>query len=405
MPKNIQALREQRSALAQDVKARLDDSKNRSWTNADQEQYDAKIKEIDAIDASLERHQKMMDIAAKEKLDSQIDDAAGRKIKDNGVRAIHAKWMRQGDHALTAEEWRIVRNTMSTGTGSEGGYTVQSEVARQAMDALKSLGGMREVATVIQTESGASLSYPTSDGTAEEGEQIGENTTATAADVTFGTVALDTFKYSSKIVAVPFELLQDSSIDIEAFVNQRLITRIARITNKKFTIGAGTTEPRGAVTASSAGKTGTTGQTATVIFDDLVDLEHSVEIAYRELGRCRFMMHDDSFKVVKKLKDSQGRPIFIPGYDGLAGPVANSILGYPVTPNNHMATMAANAKSILFGDFSNYVIRDVMAVTLFRFTDSAYAKLGQVGFLMWSRHGGNYIDVGASLKHYANSAT
>ncbi|NOR71389.1 MAG: phage major capsid protein, partial [Methylomarinum sp.] len=103
--------------------------------------------------------------------------------------------------------------------------------------------------------------------------------------------------------------------------------------------------------------------------------------------------------------DSNGRPIFIPGFAGLGGPVAPTILGYAVTINNDMAEMAANAKSILFGDFSHYIVRDVMDMTMYRFTDSAYAKLGQVGFMMLSRHGGTFTDVGGAVKYYQNSAT
>ena len=73
--------------------------------------------------------------------------------------------------------------------------------------------------------------------------------------------------------------------------------------------------------------------------------------------------------------------------------------------NNDVATMAASAKSILFGDFSYYYIRDVMQAELFRFTDSAYAKLGQVGYLAWMRTGGNLLDVGGCVKHYINAAS
>ena len=118
------------------------------------------------------------------------------------------------------------------------------------------------------------------------------------------------------------------------------------------------------------------------------------------------MMNDASFKVIKKLKDSTGRPIFIPGYDGLGGAAPDTILGYPVTINNHMPVMAANAKSILFGDFSFYIIRDVVSATeMQRYTDSAYAKKGQVGFNLWARSGGNFTDVGGAVKYYQNSAT
>jgi hypothetical protein len=42
---------------------------------------------------------------------------------------------------------------------------------------------------------------------------------------------------------------------------------------------------------------------------------------------------------------------------------------------------------------------------MLRFTDSAYAKLGQVGFLQFVRSGGNLLDVGGCIKYYANSAT
>ena len=80
-------------------------------------------------------------------------------------------------------------------------------------------------------------------------------------------------------------------------------------------------------------------------------------------------------------------------------------LGYRVVTNPDIAVMAANAKSILFGDFGKYMIRDVMGLTLYRFDDSAYAKLGQVGFLAWSRAGGNLIDNGGAVKYYQNSST
>ena len=69
-----------------------------------------------------------------------------------------------------------------------------------------------------------------------------------------------------------------------------------------------------------------------------------------------------------------------------------------------MAAPGASAKSLVFGDFSKYVIRDAMDIQLFRFTDSAYTKLGQVGFLGWMRSGGNLIAVGGAVKLFINAA-
>jgi len=45
-----------------------------------------------------------------------------------------------------------------------------------------------------------------------------------------------------------------------------------------------------------------------------------------------------------------------------------------------------------------------MEVSIFRFTDSAYTKLGQVGFLAWARAGGNLLDTNG-VKLYQHSAT
>lgn len=67
--------------------------------------------------------------------------------------------------------------------------------------------------------------------------------------------------------------------------------------------------------------------------------------------------------------------------------------------------MAANAKSILFGDYKKYKIRDVMDLTLFRMTDSAFTLIGQVGFVAFMRSGGNLVDAGGAVKYYQNAAS
>jgi HK97 family phage major capsid protein len=320
--------------------------------------------------------------------------------KPSASRDLFAKWLRQGERALSLDE---IRATMSTTTGNQGGFSVQSDVAAQLIDALKGYLGVRQVADVLVTNEGRPLSFPGSDGTAEVGELIGENTTATAADPVFTSVSLNTFKYSSKIVAVPYELLQDSSIDVEAFVRKRLVDRLGRIQNQHFTTGTGSGQPNGVATAAASGKVGTTGQTTTIIFDDLVDLIASVNYAYRG-PQCSFMTSDANLAKIRKLKDTAGRPIFIPGWDGLGRAMPDTLLGYNVVVNDDIAAMAANAKSVLFGDFSYYKVRDAMDITMFRFDDSAYAKLGQVGFLAWMRSGANLVDT-LAVKAYVNSAT
>ena len=405
---SIQALREQRAAKA---KALNELASKADWkSDVDQPIYDQSLMEIDSIDVQIANINESNVRLVAQQLDESVIVAAERigKDKKSDDARLYAKWLRGGDKSLNAEDWTIIRNTMSTTTNSEGGFTVQTEVARSVLEALKAFGGMRDVATVIQTSQGNPMSFPTSDGTSETGEIIAENTTATDADVTFGTKSLPVYKYSSKVVTVPFELLQDSNVDIEAFVQARLSTRLARATNTHFTTGSGSSQPNGIITASSAGVTAanSTSQVTAVTYDSIIDLIHSVDPAYRALGNCRFMMSDAAVKVLRKVKDGSSRPIFVPGYESnVPGGAPDTLCGYPIAINQDIAVMAASAKSIAFGDFSFYYIRDVMAIEMFRFTDSAFTKKGQVGFLAWMRSGGNFIDVGGAVKLFVNAAS
>lgn len=400
----INQLREQRTSLSKEVHNLLEQNPGAKWKANAQNQidYDGKMATIEDCDAEIKRLQASADLDADTRFSEavvEVEASAGRKPSE------FSNFLRGGFEALTADQVKAnrIRNTMSTTTSGQGGYTVQTTVVATLVDAMKAFGGMRMAAEVFTTSQGNDMQWPGSDGTSEVGEIIAQNTTATAADPSFTSVTISVYKFSSKIVAVPFELLQDSVLDIEAFVTKRLATRIGRIQNTKFTLGSGTAEPNGVVTAASSGKVGTTGQTLTVIYDDIIDLEHSIDPAYRV--NCKFMMADSSLKVIRKLKDGNARPLFLPSYDAsIAQGAPSQLAGYPIEINQDVAVMAANAKSILFGDFSFYKIRDVMDVTMFRFTDSAYTKLGQVGFLAWARSGGNMVDPNA-VKYYTNSAT
>jgi HK97 family phage major capsid protein len=402
---SIQAQRERRNAAAIEARTLVDSRKNEKWSDSDQSRYEELTSTIVDLDSAIAREQQLLDIEADRhfnKHDVKVHDKAPDLLSERG---IVNSWLRNGERGLNAEQMDRFMNTMSTTTGSEGGYSVRSDVASDFIDKLKDYSGLRQVATVIRTAQGNALSYPTTDGTSETGELIAENTTATDADISFGTVPLTAYKFSSKIVTVPIELLMDSEIDVEALVRARFAARIGRIQNSYFTTGTGSSEPKGVITAASTGKTGASGQTTTIIFEDLVDLIESIDQAYLDSGECKFMTSQTMRGTLRKLKDSEGRPLWLPGYDlGLSGGLSDMLMGHKVQINNSVAVPAASAKSLAFGDFSKYIIRDVMDVSLFRFTDSAYTKKGQVGFLAWARSGGNLVDT-AAVKLYVHAAS
>lgn len=400
---SIQQLRERKLNLANEANHLLKEKGDAVWSKDDQSKFDGFADQMEGIDKQIVTMQRILDDKAQDNFkDAPLIDAKDKsKVARN---TAFAKMLRYGQQSLTAEEHASIRNTLSTTTPNQGGYSVQSDIATEFIDTLKGYRGMREEASNIVTSEGRPLSYPTTDGTSETGEVVAENTVATAADPVFGTVSLNTFKFGSKSIAVPIELLQDSSIDIVALVNKRMRDRIGRIQNTKFTLGTGTGEPNGLVAASGTGKTGTTGQTLTIIYDDLVDLVDSIDYAYQSNNLC-FMMGQTLRKTIRKIKDTAGRPIWTPSYDaGIAGGFTDQLLGYDVCLNNDMPVPAANAKSLAFGDLSQYMIRDALEVTFFRFEDSAFMLKGQVGFVGWARAGGNLLDT-AAVKLYAHSAT
>lgn len=413
---SIQQKREQRKQAALALnKLVKDHPKDQEWSQEHQTKYDGLVKEIDNLDADLDRHQKVLDLEAKskkavnERAEQQgitVDEA---EHQINQEKAAYNAWMRGGMSALNEEQRAAVqarmdspKNAMSTGTGSEGGYLTANEMAPGISEALLAYGGMREMATVVPTETGSTIPWPTANATAEQGEWLAENQQATDEDTGFGVRNIETHMVSSKVIAVPFQLLQDTQFDLEGYLNNAIANRIGRTTEDAFINGDGTGKPHGILADVIAGKVGGTGQTTTITYDDLVDLEHSVDPAYRRSGKCGFMMRDSSIKVIKKLKDSQGRPLWLPGIES-GDP--NSILGRPYATNQHLPAMAANAKSVLFGDFSKYIVRDVSQMLFFRFTDSAYSRKGQVGFLAFMRSGGRFVDVGGAVKYYQNSAS
>lgn len=371
------------------------------WLPLDQAKFDGYMDEIERLQAML---------SALPTSAQSWSPAKGAQYRQ-GLDAF----LRRGPAHMSAAERELVRNVMSTTTPSQGGYNVPSLVSHELVSLLQGYGFMRQVAKEMTTESGADLGAATSDGTAEVGELLTQNSSAASLDPSFGTRSLNTYKFSSKIFTMPIELLQDSQVDIVSEVMQRARDRIGRAQNPYFTTGTGSSQPTGLVPSCSVGKTGTTGQTLTIIYDDLADMVDSVNSAHVDLPtaggatpptrRPGWMFSQTMRRVVRKVKDTAGRPIWTPSYaDGATPGVPGQLLDYPVYINNDMAVPAANAKSLAFGNLNSYCIRDALAVTVFRFDDSTFTSKGQVGFLAFSRSGGNLLDTGA-VKVYQHSAT
>ncbi|WP_275760831.1 phage major capsid protein [Ralstonia pseudosolanacearum] len=417
MPISIQALRERRDAIAKNINTLMENHQGDKWGADQQKAYDEGMGELDRVNAEIKRSEEYLARIGEEAAQGRPDDLLNAAVRTPGAHSEESRALRNyltgGYAALAQEDMQRMRArrtgdinaAMSTTNPAEGGYTVAQEYYRQLTEAMRAFGGLRNLATVIQTSTGADMNFPTADATAEEGEIVGQNAAVAKQDTSFGNSVLKVWKYSSKSIAVPFELIQDSMFDIELYIRSLLAMRLGRISSRHFVVGDGATQPNGIVTASAVGKAGAAGQVAAVTYDDLVDLEHSVDPIYRASPKAGWLLHDQTIRAIRKIKDGQGRPIFVPGYEqGNPGGAPDRLLNRPLNVDQAMPQMAANAKSIAFGDFSKYVIREVMDLTLFRMADSKYIELGQIGFVAFNRQGGNLIDAGGAVKLYQNAA-
>jgi len=409
----IKDLRLRRGKIADDMQAILTGADKRALTVDERTKFDAMDKEQDELRTRIEAEEKSY-FLGEELRKSGLDKApitmeTAAKPKDEGrakaMSDAFLTFLRRGPEGATEEERKLLMEMrdFSSGTSNTGGYTVPNEFLNRLEVALKFYGAMWNTSEVIKTASGGSMALPSMNDTAVTGELLAENSAATSDTSTpFGTLSLPAYMYSSRLVAVSLQLMQDSAFDVEKVVIDMLAARLGRITNAHFTTGDGSSKPRGIVIDATLGKTGTTGQTTSVIYDDLVDLVYAVDPAYRQMGNCAFMLNDASVKVIRKLKDGQNRPLWEPSVQ-VGQP--DMLLGFPVKINNDIATMAASAKSILFGDFSKYKIRQVLDTQVARLNERLMDKL-QVGFIGFLRAGGSLLDAGTHpVVYYANSAS
>lgn len=399
-------------------------SQEEALSAEDAEQYDRLEGELDDLGEQIkraERHQQRSEEFATVNTETRVlpsgDRVVTRSVRPEATpeyRSAFMTYMRLGRSELTADERSILRHgyavddaeeratTPQTVTTSAGGYLIPSEFQAELIRAMKAFGAIRENATVFETDSGSQIAIPTVDDTSNKGRLISINTQVTTSDVSFGQTLFDAYKYSSDQVLVPIELMEDSAFDMDGLVNSILAERLGRITEEHYTTGDGSGKPKGIVAASAQGTQGTTGQTTSIIVDDLVDLYHSLDPAYR--AGASWMMNDATVKAIRKLKTGvSGDNTFI-WQAGLTAGAPDTILGHPVVVSPEMPVMAASAKAILFGNLKRFRIRDVRGIRIVRM-DERYADYDQVGFVSFLRTDSDLVAPSSAIKHYANSAT
>jgi HK97 family phage major capsid protein len=112
------------------------------------------------------------------------------------------------------------------------------------------------------------------------------------------------------------------------------------------------------------------------------------------------VMSDGALKMIRKLKDADGRPIWVPIPAPGFPPTIN---GMPYELDFGMADPAAGARSIIFGDvFAAYVVRVVQGIQLVTMKER-YADYLQNGYFAYVRMDAT-VDDSAAVRAFVHGA-
>lgn len=382
----LHEMKQKRNTIAREMRALHEGiPENTTWTEEQRTQWNKAKQELDALDEQIGREEELRR-HDQSYVDEQEPEQRQRQEKpaDERRAAAFDRFLRHGFSELSAEERQAVKELRAQGTSpdAKGGYTVPTQMLNKIVDSMKAYGGIASVAQILTTSTGQDITWSTSDGTSEEGELLGENTEASEEDVTFGSAVLGAKKLSSKIIRVSNELLQDSGVDIEAYLAKRIGQRIGR-GEAKYLIqgtGAGTpVQPKGL--AASVTGTVNTGNAASFAWQEMNTLKHSIDPAYRGGPKYRWAFNDTTLQFIEEMVDGQKRPLWLPD---IIGGTPATVMGIPYVIDQAIDTIGAGKKFMFLGDFDRFIVRRVTYMTLKRLVER-YAEYDQTAFLAFHR--------------------
>jgi len=407
----IKELADKREKLLTDARGALDEvGKNTDESRAAEleKRHDDIMVEFDKVEKLIEREQRLADAEARIAARAEEERKAKRPIggdteargQDEGAkpeyREVFYKYLASGANLdeLSGEERAVLKagvvpdaekrvqvSTQGTST-TAGGYTVPVELSNQIIKSMKAWGPLydEDICTVIATSNGVTIKIPTVDDTAVTAGQHAEGTAMTddgGKDVVFGQKSLESYGYDTEWVKFSLELARDSIFNMESLLGQLLGERLGRIANLQLTTGDGTGDPNGVVTASTKGVDAALATAVT--YDELINLVHSIDPAYRQSPKVRFMFNDLTLAYLRKLKDGDGKYIWT--NSDVQNGVPGTIFGYRYSVNQAMDGVATGKKSILFGDFGKYFVRKVGSPMIGVKREAYWPDLGVAGLI------------------------
>ncbi|MGT2514793.1 phage major capsid protein [Sphingomonas panni] len=352
----------------------------------------AQFEKISAAVTDLEKS--LNDIAAKQAAYELNGSGGGRPAPgDPDYTNKFLAYMRDGGNEGSLKALHgagTPRAALTEGSNADGGYTTPAEWDRTIAGRLKLISPMRQHAQVQSTSKAGFIKLftdrATGSGWVGETATRPATSTPTLTPLAFGLGELYANPAASQTI------LDDSEIDIEAWLAGEVETEFERQESIAFLSGDGVNKPFGLLTyltgAANAArhpwgdiKVTKSGDANLIKPDPLIGMVYDLPAAYAP--NAKFFSNRSSLSAIRKLKDGQNNYLWQPTY--VAGQ-PSTLMGYALVDMPDMPSAIANAIPLLFGDMARtYLILDRIGVRVLR---DPYTNKPYVMFYTTKRVGG-----------------
>ena len=324
-------------------------------------------------------------------LNRRVGHAVGTRRADDVPdehKSAFDDYVRKGNEASLAA---FERKALTVGSDREGGYAVPAQLSASIVKTIRESSPIRAL-SAVETIATDSLELLVDKDEAGVGWVAETGTRAETTSPELAKIIIPVHEMYAEPRATQ-KLVDDASIDIEAWLADKAADRFARLEATAFVNGNGVGQPRGVLTYGAGTAWGqieqlNSGSAGAVTADGLINLQGALIAEYG--ANANWLVNRLVLRDIRKLKDSQNQYLWQPG---LGENTPESLLGRPIVKASDMPVAASNSLSVAFGDFKRaYQIVDRTGIRVLRdpFTAKPYVK-----FYMTKRVGGDVVNFDA----------
>lgn len=339
------------------------ETEKRALTDDEQALYDAKTKELKALDKTIEAKKESRSL---EMMDDEKPKTPEQKVEERSAEEVEAR----------AFETLIRENRTGEMAKTDNGAVIPTTIANKIIERVKQIAPLYAMATKFNVK--GALTFPISKDAITTAYQE-EFTALTSSKVGFDSAKLDGFLVGA-LSKISNSLINNSQFDIVSYVVNKVAESIAVFLENELING--TTKINGVLDTTkntTVAKFETTADVPTV--DELIAMQ--VEIPQQNQANCMWLVSNKTLVALRQLKDGNNRYLL---NDDVVNGFGYTLLGKPVMVSDNMTDT-----NVVYGDFSAMYV-NVHEDVAIQVLNEKYADEHATGVLAWLEVDGRVIE-------------